>query len=329
MAWTVETFAGRKANGPTSDWRTAMYELCRAVNQRQVAAGFGQTTFYKANGTQGSFITSDDLLGLKTTKPTSYVETNLKRIQSAIKTMASGADNTFMQASGASDPWTVAELETAIGASFLTEPRSAVDAAYWQQLKDALDLLIYVRHQSTIGVETFAIQYNVPGGGPYIYTLQDAWDAAIANGGTEFSTGTQKYLDYRGAITRFTPLPYLYSAASWTSRDCTAPLDLQGELTEARYTYHVSETPSGALTGDMNLTINTTALVSPSSDGFVVAEPGDISLSGDNAFTFSCDMPATCPLATPLLSPGYCQYAVSLDKLIVFFDIASVLDDQA
>jgi len=47
--------------GSPSAARTAMFELCRAVNEREGAAAQTKTEFYKADGSEAADLTSADL----------------------------------------------------------------------------------------------------------------------------------------------------------------------------------------------------------------------------------------------------------------------------
>ena len=146
MAWSIPDYSGLKANGPSSNWALGMFELCRAVNEREGGSGLSKTTWYKADGSQASDLTLSDFLGLKTSG-VSKVETNLKRIQTAIKGLCGDhpLGTTFVTAFNGDTAMTVSALESLIGSSFLSEPHNSLDSAYWQQLQDALDHLLYFR----------------------------------------------------------------------------------------------------------------------------------------------------------------------------------------
>lgn len=145
MAWSIPTYAGVRATGSPSNYRLGMFELIRAVHEREIACGYDDspllspTTFYKADGTLSSTITMSDLLGLPCSGPNHLAGRNLIKIRTAILSLASF----FTETSGESDVWTTETLSTAIGYDLTQGPSKINDAAYWQAMQDALDLLLY------------------------------------------------------------------------------------------------------------------------------------------------------------------------------------------
>jgi hypothetical protein len=91
MAWTVPTYAGTYMGGTPSNARTAMFELCRAVNERQAALALTKTEFFKADGTEAADITLADILNIRAAGVESNAEKNLKRVRGAIIAMLAGA----------------------------------------------------------------------------------------------------------------------------------------------------------------------------------------------------------------------------------------------
>ena len=136
MGWTISDFSGLKANGPNSNWRVGLFELCRAVNEREFET---KTEFIKGDGTEGSDLSYADLLGLDSNAAMCGV--NLLRIQGAITAMCL----VFTQTAGGDDFWTVPLLEAAIGTSLTTAPEAPLYSRFWNAQRDALDLLLYTR----------------------------------------------------------------------------------------------------------------------------------------------------------------------------------------
>jgi len=147
MGWSIPTYAGQYALGSPSKLRTGLFELCRAVNEREAALGFTDgdlnplgriTKFTKTNGTTAINVSMADILNLPCTGINSYAETNMKLISGRIKSLCPA----FTTISGGTTPYTVSSLETAIGAS-LDNPTRFNEARWWQACQDALDLLIH------------------------------------------------------------------------------------------------------------------------------------------------------------------------------------------
>lgn len=143
MAWSIPTYAAHYMGGEPSAARVALFELCRAVNERQGAVGITKTQFYKANGTQGSDVASADFAKIKASGTNSLALRNMKRIRDAVVAMADSGK--FTQASGRSSIMTKAALETIIGADVDADPIRPQEARFWQAMQDALDALIYAK----------------------------------------------------------------------------------------------------------------------------------------------------------------------------------------
>lgn len=171
MAWSIPTYAGLRATGQPSNYRVAMFELCRAINEREVALGTpgGVTNFYKADGSQGKFVSMADLENLPCSGVNSYAELNMSRIQTAIFSSL-GA---YTESSGDTTVWTVSSLSSAIGYNLNTAPTKINQASWWQAMQDALDRMIYAwgtwrptAYASTIGRSETAAFHS---------TIADAW----------------------------------------------------------------------------------------------------------------------------------------------------------
>lgn len=139
MSWSVPTYSGTYMGGSPNNVRTAMFELCRGVNERQAALSITKTQFRKATGTLATDITMSDLLGMFATG--SNAKENLTRIRDAIISMANSGK--FTTTSGGTTVWTKAAMESALGTDLDADPLRLQEARYWQAMQDALDLLIY------------------------------------------------------------------------------------------------------------------------------------------------------------------------------------------
>ncbi len=127
--------------GSPSAARVALFELCRAVNERQGAVGITKTQFYKASGSLASDVASADFAGIKASGTNSLAFRNMKRIRDAVVAMANSGK--FTTTSGGTTVATKADLEIAIGADLDADPIRPQEARFWQAMQDALDLLIY------------------------------------------------------------------------------------------------------------------------------------------------------------------------------------------
>ena len=136
MGWSITDYSGLKANGPDSNWRLGMFELCRAINERQFGS---KTEFFKGDGSHGANVTYGDLFGLNSSE--SQCGANLYLIQSAIVSMCTR----FTQTSGGDDFWTKAILEGAIGESLSESATGPLDSRYWNAQRLALDRLLYTQ----------------------------------------------------------------------------------------------------------------------------------------------------------------------------------------
>ena len=181
MAWSHETYDGLYALGPDGVLKTALFELFRAVNERQEALSLTKTQWYKGSGGQAADLSLSDLTGLFLGNEHRI---NLQRLYSAIRTLTPF----FNVTSDALTMWTVESLETAIGAS-LTPPiigQRVMDKSLLEVAQAALDRLTLITIQATLGVSetagTAIRSGSYASGDPFppdgeLDTAQDAWDA--------------------------------------------------------------------------------------------------------------------------------------------------------
>lgn len=315
MGWTVDTYAGTLATGTPAAWRTALFEICRAVNERQSAVGIGKTTFYKEDGTLASDISSADLIGVWVSGTNTYLYQNLVKVQSAIANMVNS--EIFTVTSGKSTAYTKASLESASGADLTEPPTSAQNAEFWQGLRDALNLLIYAKKNfPASGID---YSYKVARTSAYA-TVQDCWDAMVADGA---STETSAFEGCRYSYSEST----LSTCHAKRAANYECPIyTIDGVISEAYYKYTVIEVPSATLTGSMEMTVGITALNSPSVSGEILSS-GGIAMDSDNSFTQDYAIPETIPL--DITEDTVNRYGVEINSIDVYFDIASVLTDQA
>lgn len=328
MAWTVPTYAGTYMGGLPSNARSAMFELCRAVNERQAALAITKTTFYKANGTLAVDLTMADLLNIRTTGTASYGFQNLKKVRDAIISMVNAGY--FTETSGLSDIWTKANLETAIGTDLDADPIRPQEARYWQAMQDALDLLIYGYGQfpfapdsQTVGRTTSGSESDRP----------TAWANRADTSGGSASVSKSVFWglsgtagNYEAEIVDTAELNYRFDSfkAGGTGPEGTA----LGVLAES-WIGVISATvnPSGWVDGSLSvgLTVDGDAKATTISDTTLYSVAG-VSPSITEDFSILLDADAA-PGTSPFNSLGRWGWGVYYIDL--YIDLASVLADQA
>lgn len=179
MDWTTTTYEGTYMNGTPggtpSRGATMLYELCRGVQEREIALGIPVTEFYRADGTLTDTFTIEDFRGSYISGDDPPARLNLQRVALRITAFVggSGFGNVYYARLSDSDPlqwwhdedatysfavcrWkrtidgttyynSITELSDAVGEVInATLFNSRNNLASWpQRLQDALDLLIY------------------------------------------------------------------------------------------------------------------------------------------------------------------------------------------
>lgn len=340
MAWLIDDFQDLRMTGVPSKWTDGMFQLCRAVNERQGACAIPKTE-WNTNGIVKSDLELTDLPGLRISEVGSGFCANMENIQSAITTMVTAGK--FTIDSGISTLWTVAALETAIGTSLTDAPESPVDTRFWQAQKDALDLLIHCtltataqRHASFYGTVQAS---RKP---PFVTDFGDEndieimWDKAVGKtpidgldlDGDVWWTMVQHYFtplsspDYRPQI-----LDNIRNVAIVTGA-------VSGNLVATKINYTWNQANRGNLISPMGVDV---AGVSVSSDGSFSVSKSESSAAPIGEFTFpgtsyldinTSSTPTTCPFA-PLTSAGETMsFNFKLNSVSFYFDIAHLLTDQ-
>lgn len=331
MGWAIDTYNGLKTNGPDSNWRLGMFELCRAVNERQGALGTTKTVFFRGDGSESSDLSYADFLGLVTTTVDfgNEVFANLQRIQAAIVAMLP----LFTVDQGRSDAYTLGTLEAAIGTSLSDDPIRANEARFWQAQRDALDLLIHAWR--TVPFGWLNARHDIRQGGAE-GTQQAAWDAMLGDpvvinlpsiGVNGWSMGEF------GALSAF----QCVSQVSSTSPGHYPTLNLsgvKGMLTEVWYRIDynklfVADYQTSALT----ITIGSTACPSAGFTGTTKTEffQGSIAdLATESVVDISVDggLPLTVPF--DLTTDGeVASLQGQVRTATVYHDIDSLLTDQS
>lgn len=333
MGWSITDYSGLKANGPDSNWRLGMFELCRAVNERQFGS---KTEFFKGDGSHGANVTYGDLFGLNSSE--SQCGANLSLIQSTIVSMCTG----FTQTSGGDDFWTKALLEAAIGESLSESATGPLDSRYWNAQRLALDKLLYIQavEDATFVSGTGSrsrILFEDPPWFPN--TGDEAWGdlsyytgsrttpgvaMSMSGPGSAFNT---YYASASSSSVAYIPLieeisssiikiKYYVSIANQTQIDTEGPYEPG---------YHVGSA-SGIISYAAGPTYRTVEIETASND---LSPDGLVSISIDGG------IPATNPMPHLTGTGGAHAYnspsflTATLDSAKVYYDLTSILTDQA
>lgn len=329
MAWTIPTYAGTRATGSPSNYRIAMYELCRAITERHSLIGLGTTTFYKADGTTASAPTMADLLYMPCSGPNCLAYQNMSLITSYINSMCVY----FTTTSGGDTLYSTTSLATAVGTS-LVNPTKPNDASWWQARQDALDLLTFTKgilgKDATASSQTVTSSDTTPSTVSYSdayddryfqsssgtididLELQIAYPVANKWQATEISTTTRIYNSrYIEMGAGGTPVPN-----APTGGDCVK--------TVIAYT-----TDEELLDTTLNFTIDGEAL-SFSAAGSSTVEVDPFTINANNSVVFDWTTPVSQPFTAPGGGDTDTRLAtVSGNNATMWIDLTPYLTDQS
>lgn len=337
MAWSIPTYAGLYALGSPSNLRIGLFELMRAVNERETALGWvddgsgfgginGQLTrFYKADGTTGVNLTMADIEKLPCSGIGSYAYQNMSLINGFC------ANRCILFTAGATTiPYTQSSLEAAIGTT-LDNPLRYNEARWWQSVQDALDLLVYPWGYMNFADST-ATLFDYSGNESSIATAwanrhdnTEAVDTGAAPGGYatwqsfgQWAAGTQVDRTYR----------FQHDAIEYAST--TGLFEPVGTIhnTLARYTTGAANLDTAC---DFDIDGNTVSVSAALGLTDIAVEP----------FTFASDNYITVTFSDPVSSPftadgdpftDTAARSVTLNAANdakVYWDITAELTDQA
>lgn len=183
MAWTTETYLDQApAAGEPSRGSVALYELARAIHEREAAMGLVLRNFVLPDGTETSAISEEAMRGYPVAGPDEHVRENILRVRGGIEYLLAPyqpylytgpeenlfwwtlpplfsefgftrvyASGWFMTEAGGSTPYTLSSLGDAIGedltdsafSTLLAHNARIARASVFQRLQDALDLMLY------------------------------------------------------------------------------------------------------------------------------------------------------------------------------------------
>lgn len=332
MAWTIETFAGTEATGEPAGWRVAMFEFCRAINERESCFPLALTQFRKANGTLASNPALSDFIGMEVTGD--YALENWEKIMGWIVNNL----NRFTTADDGVTQWTKTTLEEDIDMfAFLPAPRWATDALFYQQCKEAFDRLIYGRTLVPVRGQLSTRLEGRYGGSSS--TLQGAWNNAL---------GDTPSSDYPGLfapqIRWYTQRDSLGTYTLTQIRDKFTDVaikmpDIQGVITAASHSvtwwsgngFWVSG--DGTLGGTMSCSfLGNSYSITGLAGGTQYTETQSINITGlTRGAVTDVDWQSNYPSTVPLTAPNVSRKSVVsmyLNDIIACFDMSGELTDQ-
>jgi hypothetical protein len=309
MPWTVNTFSGVNTGGQPSNWRIAMFELCRAVNEREVACGGAVTQFRITAGSTVFAPTMEQLELLRFNQ----AKENLIAIQAAIINMLDGfglfnniffyEDDTF------STKWTVSSMEADIGTDLASNPVSPQDARFWQAMKDALDRMIYINRVHLYSSRWVLLRNAT--------TWEDTIDDTPVGTPFEF-VGYQQLTDSTPAgYVIWSDGEYFFSASSFLG----VALDAKYQIT---WGGRGGATPAELL-GVFEISVNGDPASYEYGDPVIEEIPADLADVAMNT-EFSILVDPVIPATDPFGDSGAVTARIDVIYLI---EIASILTDQA
>jgi len=343
--WSVSNYEGQYAFGASGVLTNAMFELCRAVNERQHALDIVVTQFKDKDGNLASDLELDDFVGMFVTGENNHFRYNCTQIMNWIRVAV--AAGWFMEAPSASSvQWTAASMMTDIGlgSSWLSSftpyyPSNVCDYIFYQRCKEALDRMTYVvarnryngtgtmtitGSESDTGYADFATAWSNRYDFPYPPTTSgrdpELWMGGYFPGsGSPFpQVGTMTYL-----LTPYSKDEYVLGTSSGAIGSST----LTGSIEESYVWAGRRQTifgPTGRYVNFGDWTVDGTLATIPSSSltQFVLHEIGSASLTSNFSIASVLDEPSGFSAGT-----SFGDYTI-LSYVQVYVDISSELSDQ-
>lgn len=148
--WSVTNYEGQYAFGASGVLTNAMFELCRAVNERQHALGVAITQFKDKDGNLATDLELDDFVGMFVTGENNHFRYNCTQIMNWIR-IAVGNGWFMEEPSASSVQWTPTSMmaDIGLGSSWLSSfspyyPSNVCDYIFYQRCQEALNRMKYV-----------------------------------------------------------------------------------------------------------------------------------------------------------------------------------------
>lgn len=332
MAWTISTYAGTYMGGNPSNARTALFELCRAVNERQDAIAQAKTQFYKADGTEAADLVTGDLANIRATGINSYAYLNLERVRLWIVDSVNAGY--WTETTGRGTVWTLANLESDIGHTLSSAAERPQDAGYWQALQDALDRLIYARRK--FGLVDNSGQTRRQQFGSILSTPTLAWDSMAAASETAPSGVTgQDYIRVGYNISGSSGAYIAASGRTWENKECSAP-SVEGTLKAVDWLGNYDVLGAGGESMSISITTDhiapaATATLTPPNPALdasaITIEAAAAQVDITTTTHVTLERTSSLPASNPFVTVG--RFNISFNEYRVYFDIAGELTDQA
>lgn len=309
-----------------------MFELCRAINEREACLGRALTTFFKADGTLTANPTMDDLFKLPCTGLNSLAQRNMTKITNAI----SGMCRAFTTTSGGATEYTTASLSAAVGGGLYDNPAKANEAAWWQKKQDALDLLIYAWGQVLAGTPTpVKTVSDYLGAGPTTFSeaYDDRYFQSYSSGSNELHVQVNIRLSpIKWASSEVSSVDweydsrYFYTRASGGSMVVAPNAPSGGTCVKTLLGYSIStDFLAATLSADID-----TETISITGDDSGTLDITPFAVNASNTVPMSWTTPGTHPFTAPIgFDEDTRQVTVSIDDATMYLDLTSALTDQA
>lgn len=327
MGWSIPTYAGTRATGQPSNYRIAMFELCRAVKERSVATANSASSlllFKKADGTFTDSPTMEDLYLLPCVGANCAAEYNLSVIQAYI--VATVNAGKWMTTVDGTTPWTVESLEAEIGAS-LDRPTRVNEARAWQAYQDAFDRMRYAKTTLVPTITDASYDGYSSDIATYI-TAQDSWDHRTDNvdGGSFYSSSPQ--ISVWWSCITFGSLSGVRRAINGLGFGTTqtSPVStLLGTLTNAEYSY--TSNFKDTTVSSFSFKFGSDTIETTGSETATAPATPTMGTPIKANFSITTPEPSTVPFNIPPASSGW--VAAKFNSLTVYHDISSAITNKA
>lgn len=222
MAWTIPTYSGVRATGNPSNYRIAMYELIRAINERHAAQGMVPYIAWITSDGLGSYApTMEQLEDLPAHGIFSPAYQNMLNIQNYVLGALSPAVEippypvspySKYWKPDLSEMWTVDLMESELGMSVTDPPTKYNESRWWQAMQDSLDRMTIIAKDPGI-TSMYRSADPVVSGWTYSDLYEDgedAWDARSENNTNIFATPRSVYWQMYSAYHLFGSYPSTY-----------------------------------------------------------------------------------------------------------------------
>lgn len=338
--WTMPSYIGEFAFGENGALITGMFELGRAINEREGVKGLTKTQWYKGNGTQAADISQSDLVGLQIAS--SNYKTNLTRIYASIRALCPF----FIELSSGipvdDTPWSSSSLGAFVGSTLsptLTGMR-ITDPSILQVAQDALDQLLFTfslqdiddeADTATSGVSYFSGSYrsgiaDAPTGD--LNSAQDAWDA--------IGEYTYTFVSKIGFFASVVGYQDYFHGNEWDATKKFGSQNIKIDFTSLGFSFPVHSTWYGvSVSNSLDASVTWSfggasgTVVSGGSSLYYEGDPVALDTISYASLATSLDSETSSPASPPATDPATAQQCQITPRSVkAIYNISSVLSDQ-